>query len=215
MFIVSNSPKRKIPWPDADDGEHERVVLHEDLLRIYNDSLERGVITLTPGAFNTFKGWYNKRKRSQDVFKQSFEAREDAHVLRVAALLCVNDDSWRIDVHHLQRATQLVAELKETSSTIFESAELRTKFASALDTIRSTLISAGMDPVPRGRLYMRCRSFVDNVEFLSLLEVLHEVGAVQRFEVRHDGAGRPIDFIRGTQLLLARGLGEQVMERFS
>jgi hypothetical protein len=56
---------------------------------------------------------------------------------------------------------------------------------------------------------------MDNIEFDALLGVLHELDAIQRFEYRHNGErGRPAEYIRGTKLLLARGLGEQVMDRF-
>jgi hypothetical protein len=47
-----------------------------------------------------------------------------------------------------------------------------------------------------------------------LLEVLHELGAIQRFDL-HNRRGRPVDLIRGTQKLLAANLGEKVLERFS
>jgi hypothetical protein len=44
---------------------------------------------------------------------------------------------------------------------------------------------------------------------------MHEHGAIQRFIMkREEGAGRPTDYIRGTDKLLAPGLGEKLIERF-
>src|SRR4029077_1947987 len=120
---------------------------------------------------------------AMDPFKQSFESREDAHILRVAALLCINDGSWVIKRSHIHVAVRVVATLKHTSSALFESAESRTKFAVAFDLVRATLMSAGMDPVPRHMLYRKCKGTIDNADFLTLIEVLHEIGAVQRFEI--------------------------------
>jgi hypothetical protein len=72
-----------------------------------------------------------------------------------------------------------------------------------------------MDPIPRHRLYLKCRTHLDNIEFAALIEVLHELGAIQRFEYREGGRGRPTDYIRGTETLLARGVGDRVLERFA
>jgi hypothetical protein len=71
-----------------------------------------------------------------------------------------------------------------------------------------------MDPMPRHKLFYKLRQHLDHVEFIALLEVLHEIGAIQRFQHQPDRGPR-IDYIRGTQLLLSQGLGETVMEKFS
>jgi hypothetical protein len=214
IFVLSNKPKHRIPWPDGSDTKDERDWLLHDLRTIRKRAGESDPIILTDGAMVTFRKWYNNRSHSYDAYRQSFEAREDAHVLRIAALMCVNDDTWRIDHHHIQRAIQLVASIKDQSSTIFEGTETRTKFAAALDSVRSVLISTGMDPIARYELTRKARRSLNHDEFNALLEVLHEMGAVQRFVTRTGERGKPGEYFRGTNMLLARGLGEQVMERF-
>lgn len=214
LFIVSNKPKHKIPWPDGTDTVDDRTWLLDDLRRMRAHAADADAITLTDGGMATYKRWYNARRRSFDTFRQSFEAREDAHVLRVAALLCINDGSWRIDHHHITRGIQLVQEVKQDSGLIFEGGEMRTKYASALDALRSMLISAGMDPIPRHQLTRRCKRGLDTDSFNSLLEVLHEIGAVQRFIDTTHERGKPAEYYRGTNILMARGLGEQVLEKF-
>jgi hypothetical protein len=214
LFVIANEPKRSVPWPDADAPDHTDALVSE-LRRIRDHAKAHGGIQLAPDALNAFSRWYGNRPRALDAFKQSFEAREDAHVLRVAALLCINDGSWIVHRSHVNVAVQLVTELKENSGRIFESTATKTKYATTLDTVRNMLVSTGMDPVSRHKLYLKCRGHVSLDEFLSLIEVLHEIGAVQRFEVLNDaGMGRPTQYIRGTQVLLSRGLGEQVLERF-
>ena len=214
LFVVSNKPKQKIPWPDGSDTRDEREWMLHDLRSIRAQAGAREPITLTDGAMATFRKWYNARSHAYDPFRQSFESREDAHVLRIAALLCINDGSWRIDHIHVRYALQLVASVKQDSSTIFEGTETRTKYASALDRVRSTLISTGMDPIPRYQLVRRCRKSMQLDEFNALLEVLHEMGAVQRFTSPAEERGRPTEYFRGTSVLLSRGLGELVMEKF-
>jgi YD repeat-containing protein len=80
--------------------------------------------------------------------------------------------------------------------------------------MRSMLISAGMDPVPRSALQRRVRHALDYDGSGALLEVLHEINAVQRFTHKTGERGRPVEYYRGTELLLSRGLGEQVLEKF-
>jgi hypothetical protein len=214
MFIFSNEPKQKIPWPDGTDTSDDRSWLLADLRSIRTRATNSEPILLTEGAMAAFRGWYNKRDRALDTYRQSFEAREDSHVLRVAALLCINDGSWRIDHGHIVCAIRLVHEVKDGSGVIFEGAEVRSKFAASLDSLRSTLISAGMDPVQRTALARKCRRGLDIQEFNALLEVLHELGAVQRFTDKLQDYGRPAEYFRGTNVLLSKGLGEQVLEKF-
>lgn len=213
LFVIANEAKRSVPWPDVDAPDHTDALVSR-LRSIRTEAETHGGIQVDSDAITWFTKWYNTRTRAIDAFKQSFEAREDAHVLRVAALLCVNDGSWIVRRDHLVVAVQLITELKENSGRIFETAEAKTKFATALDTVRGVLVSTGMDPVPRHKLYLKVRTQLAHDEFISLIEILHEIGAIQRFEMKSDAGGRPTDYIRGTQLLLSRGLGEQVIDRF-
>ncbi len=212
-FIVSNTPKKRIPWPVDPDTDLFQD-LCDDAKIIAAEAELRGPVTVHPTAVDVFSTWYNDRVHALDPFKQSFESREDAHVLRIAALLCINDGSWVIKRSHIHIAIRLTTAIKRDSANIFEDSELRTKYAQALDLIRSLLLSKGMDPIPRSELFRRCRHYVNNDEFHTLLEVMHEIGAIQRFHLQRD-TGRPGEFIRGTQMILSKGLGESVLERFT
>jgi len=211
-FVNASEPKHRVAWPMAPD-----VSLYKDLLEdvriIAAEARSRPPVQVEQSALGAFTNWYTNRQRSIDPYKQSFEAREDAHVLRVAALISINDGQWEIREQHINTAIALITDLKESSGNIFELATARSKYATALDALRMQLISSGMDPVPRGRLFMRCKSRMDHQEFMELLDVLQELGAIQRFEVSGP-RGRPTDLIRGTRKLLQHGLGDQVLARF-
>jgi hypothetical protein len=213
-FIMSDLPKRRMAWP-VDSDPNLLTDLREDVRIICNEAQVRGPIGITEEARSSFTHWYENRQHSLDPFRQSFEAREDAHILRIAALLSINDGSWIIKQEHLEPATELIMGVKDGSSRIFEITNARSKFALGLDVLRTQLITSGMDPVPRHRLYLKCRSHLDNIEFSALIEALQELGAIQRFEYRDGIRGRPTDYIRGTQVLISQGLGERVLERFS
>jgi hypothetical protein len=215
LFIVSNEPKGKVPWPDEDASSEDRAILLQDLREIRKRALIEQPLTLTDGGMQAFTRWYRGRVRSVDAFLLSFEAREDAHVLRVAALLSINDGSWRIDQTHVSRSIRLIESVKEGSKDIFDSGDTRSRYALSLDKIRSILISAGMDPVPRNELIRKSKRRLSYNELVDLLEILHEVGAVQRFvSPPESGKGRPVEYFRGTNLILARGLGDEVLSKF-
>ena len=211
-FIISNEPKQRIPWPTENDADMLQD-LCDDVKIIASEAIARGPIGISPLAIAVFSNWYNERPHSLDSFKQTFESREDAHVLRIAALLSINDGLWDIKREHIETAIELVTAIKTDSGKVFETTEQRTKFAMALDIIRAQLVSTGMDPMQRSQLYYKVRRHVSREEFITLLEVMHEVGAIQRFEFKGE-RGRPADYIRGTMTLLSKGLGEAVLERF-
>jgi hypothetical protein len=73
----------------------------------------------------------------------------------------------------------------------------------------------GMDPIMHSKLYVKVRGKLLHAEFITLIEVLHEIGAIQRFTILPDGKGRPAEYIRGTNLLLSGGLGETVLDRLN
>lgn len=212
-FVVSNEPKRKIIWPEENDQDLFRD-LCDDLYIIHGEANHRKSVGISISGKDAAERWYANRDHSVDPFKQSFEAREDAHVLRLAALLAINDGSWTIQRSHINVAIRLVSELKERSGAIFASSAARTKFSLGFDTLRSRLVSAGMDPIPRHDLYRRCRHHLDNLEFSSLLGTLEELGAIQVFRVEQD-RGRPAEYIRGTTTLLSKGLGQLVLDKFT
>ena len=215
IFVIANKPKQSIPWPEDDNAEEQRELLLSDLQVLRAESHQRGPITLTDPAMAAFRVWYHNRTHALDPYRQSFEAREDAHVLRIAALLCINDDTWEVQRHHIAKSIALIRGVKDGSALIFEGAESRTKFAAALDAIRAILISTGMDPVARSVISRKVRHWITFEESQLLLEVMHECGAIQRFTHRTGERGRPTEYFRGTELLLAKGLGEQVLEKFA
>jgi len=212
-FIVANEPKRAIPWPiDTDPDMLERMIA--DLHRIRQLALIHGPMQINDYGMEAFIHWYNNRQRAYDPFKQSFQAREDAHVLRVAALLSINDGTWLVRRSHIQVAIRLVSEVRERSNNIFEGAEIQSKYAIGFDQLRSMLVSTGLDPLRKSQLYERIRSTLNHDEFLTLIEIMHEIGAIQRFSVKSETRGRPTEYIRGTAMILERGLAEKVLEKF-
>jgi hypothetical protein len=109
----------------------------------------------------------------------------------------------------------MIAEIKQTSAELFEGTKERAKFILGIELTRKVLLSHESDPMPRSKLWLHCRKHLDHAEFMAMLDVLHEIGAIQRFVVKHEHAGRPTDLICGTKLLAGRGLVEKLSERLA
>jgi uncharacterized protein DUF3987 len=216
MFVISNEPKQSIPWPSEEDNDYDRSQLMDALRDIRDGARARGPIRIVDTALAAFSEWYTTREHSTDPYKQSFEAREDAHVLRIAALLCINDGSWEIRTKHIRYAIELVASIKQASGTVFEQGIMRTKYAAAYDLIRTQLLSSGNDPIPRHVLQRKCRYWLQLDELNSLVLVMHEYGVLQRYMTApENNRGRPTEYYCGTDKLLEKGMAEHILNRFA
>lgn len=216
IFVVSEQPKRRIAWADNGQGSSQEDVsarLLSDLRLARTQGRNNRTITLNDTALRTFRQWYAKRTYNLDPFRSSFESREDAHVLRLAAFLCINDGSWVVQHQHIKAAIKLIAAVKFQASRLFEGTGTNTKWVLAFERLRDTLIKGGTEPIPRSQLYLKVRGYIDAHEFQAMLDVMHEMSAIQRFVGTHEGAGRPSELIRGTSLLAGKQITRQVAER--
>lgn len=215
LFIVEEQPKKRIAWPEEKEGSSDEVVrqqLTQMLSAIRKSAYTYKRIAISDGGLRSFRNWYTRRNTHYDEFRSSFESREDAHCLRVAALLSINDGSWEINKAHISHSIRIVAAVKESASRLFEGNTQHTKWVQGIVGVRDSLLAAGTDPISRSRLYLSCRKKLDNAEFDALLDVLHESGAIQRFEIKQS-KGRPITLYRGTTLLTKRNFVEGIVEQ--
>lgn len=210
VFIVDEKRKKRIAWPLGSRSYGSLSMA--DALRSIRQRAQPA-IALTPDALRFFSKWYNSREEHIDPFRASFESREDAHVLRVAALLSVNDDTWQIGVGHLKRAVELVAWAKMAGTRLFEGTGSTSNTIIGIEKLRDALLSAGKDLSPRSKLFLRCRTYLDQARFQAALDIMLELGMLQKFEGRHAGAGRPSELYRGTELLTARGMIDSVITK--
>lgn len=200
VFIVSEKPKGLIPWPEDKSGElGDKLRDHLERIRSKSASVER--IEISPGGFKLFSKWYRGRYIYNDAFRSSFQSREDAHILRLAAFLCINDDTWVIQASHVTTAIRIIEEVREDGASIFEGVGAGSAQVILVDRIRDKLLAGGLDGVAQTELTKGLANMAkaDNVK--AVLAVMHELGMVQRFEAVMAQRGRPTTVWRGTQAL--------------
>ena len=214
LFIIEEKRKRLVAWPDdAKSVGVEPLATDLQYVREQAARWSSADITLTDNAKARFVRWYENRKedRTNDPFISSFEAREDHHILRLAALLSVNDDSWLIDTHHIGHAIKLIMHHKEAGAALFAANREGARLTVGLDKLRTVLLEAGDLGITQSDLLFRTRTALRTRELEYALTVMHEMEMVQRFDLPTGGRKKTI--WRATNKILARSLNQLLTER--
>ena len=202
IFVAASKRKRAIPWPTNDVVENKGI--QETLKRITEEARDIGKLSCNSGGMDVYKRWYVGRPTHKDSYRASFEAREDDHVLKLAACLSINDGSFRLSSYHVRQATRVVAQVKEGAYNLFGDGsvnDLGLRLGDGIDKVRQELIKAGMDGIRHNNLYKSVRHKIDSKEFGTLMSLMHESGMVQQFEIK----GTRGKIYRGTNHLEAVG----------
>lgn len=195
-FIDGAARKRSVAWPQEKDDTDERGSLLQSLKGIDARSRQHGRIDVSPSAIQKFQQWYNSRALHKDAYRESFEAREDAHVLRFAAYLAINDERWAIGVHHIQTAITIVSRIKQDGMRLFTGTTVEKKDIRLVEKLRSYLIASGQAGANQSELLKSVRPTYKAEQVRSVLSVMHELDLVQKFSI--ETQGRPTTVWRAT-----------------
>lgn len=214
MFICAEEPKRRSPWPEP-QNEAIRSSILDALTRIHVRAKEVQRIQITDGGRKAFDKWYRTRHLHRDPFRSSFQSREDAHILRLAAFLCINDDTWVIQHHHILNAIKVITEVREDGASIFEGTGSNSRIIAGIDKLRDKLLSAGLNGTPQRELTKVCSGYMDANTMRNALDIMHDLGLVQCFQNVQVSRGRPVTIWRGTSLLAASNALDRIIEAHS
>jgi hypothetical protein len=214
IFVVCEEPKRMSPWPEAPEaGLEEKIIA--DLQDIQRKGATYGQVLITEGAKRRFSVWYRSRPLYKDSFRASFQSREDAHILKLAAVLAINDGCWEIQANHINVAIKVITEAREDGASIFEGTGSNVETIAGLDKLRDTLITAGTGGLKQSELAKAVRARLSSKQVTAALEIMHELELVQRFTVPAIGAGRPSTVWRATKHLVDSKALNLIVDRFT
>lgn len=194
-FVVGRQRKRAIAWPSEAGAEYIglRRKLIDQLKEIVNESSAYSRIGISDSARARFTSWYNERVIHKDTYRESFESREDGHVLRFGGLFAANERVWQINHDHIDRAIRYVSGIKSDGTGLFTGAAVRELDVKWLHKLRDVLLKAGEVGISRYDLtrQMNARG-LRTQEMRSTLHIMHELELVSIREVSFPGqAGRP------------------------
>lgn len=216
-IINGRNRKRAIAWPEVSADEQQRSLTTslELLEGLKRDARSFGRIGITSGAKSTFTQWYERRPIHNDPYRESFESREDSHILRLAGLMAINDGAWEISDDHLRRGIAFVSHIKRCGTDLFTGVTVERRDVKILKKVRDLLISSGTGGITRGNLY-RTLSIPGRgaSELRAILSTMHELDLVTMYEDQPQ-RGRPrtiyvaTEYLKNEQFLedVARKLG--------
>lgn len=212
IFVVAEKPKRVAPWPEKPD-ELQRVRIRDRLQDIQQAASRHTRLGISEGGRKRFETWYRSRDAKRDPFRSSFQSREDSHVLRVAALLCINDGTFELQVHHILAAIKIITEVREDGAAIFEGTGAGSRMVLGVDALRDKLLAAGHNGIKQGELTKQLQRHMNAEELKAALDIMHDLQMVQRFDAIKVGRGRPVTLWRATQGLLSTKALDSIIEQ--
>ena len=209
IFVVDDTRKRAIAWPTRRESA-DGIGLRGQLERLRTDSTSIGAIGISDGGLKKFSKWYRSKTNSNDSFLGSFEAREDDHVLRLAAILSINDRTYELQSKHISNAIAVISRVKSGANNLFGGDfSQNARLADAVTRMREVLINAGSDGITHSELLRKMQKRLDAKELGTLIKVLHECGMMQIFEV-----GRK-KFYRATRVIEKFGVTSEVLGKLN
>lgn len=214
VFIVSEEPKRQQSWPEPLD-DALRVRLQSYLLTIADRARDVGRLSISEGGRKTFDKWYRSRLHHRDPFRASFQSREDAHILRLAGLLSINDDTWHIQHNHIVAAIKIITQVREDGASIFEGTGSNSRIVVGIDKVRDKLLAAGINGLPQRDLTKAVAAYMNAEHMTACLDIMHDLQMVAKFEKVQLGRGRPATIWRGTPLLASSNAIDKVVNEYA
>jgi hypothetical protein len=209
IFVVDDTRKRAIAWP-KERKDNARGKVQERLEQSTEQARSIGSIVISPGGLKKFTNWYNNRATHTDPFLSSFEAREDDHVLRLSACLCINDGTLEIQHSHIARAVQVISHAKSRANGLFGGDfSAHARITGSISRVREILIAAGTDGIKHYELQRQMVRRMDAKELRMLIDIMHECNMVQVFELER---GR---MYRATKSIEKFGVTSEVLAKLN
>lgn len=212
FFITAGQRKRTVAWPSGGNEAESKLLLLRRLCSIQEASKRYSLIGITPHARDTFTTWYNTRPSHKDAYRESFESREDSHVLRFAGLFAANEQVWLISDDHIRRAIEFVREIKRNGTELFSPVQVSREDVHLIKKVQSELLAAGTIGLSRSELYRSLAPKVRSGELNNILSTLHELDLVKMTEVKMP-YGRPKTVFTATEYLRSDVLLQEVSRR--
>lgn len=179
IFVVAEKNKNEVSWPDDTDNVSQDEIV-ASLVEIFHEIEADSKIVMTKGGLAAFDTWYKHRASARSHYERIFESREPDHILRVAALLSINDRSFEISNQHILNAIDVIAEVKNHLSTLFiEGSPLEQRLANGIERVRSILDESRPGMVGHRDLYQRVRTYMSSAQFCALIPAMHTLGMIE------------------------------------
>jgi hypothetical protein len=183
LFIYAQHNKQLVAWPPERDETQWKMRLENALYEVWQQARTKPQILMSDGGRQEYSAWYTNRTGTTGVYDQYFHSREPDHVLRLAALLCINDRRWEIQRHDVTNAIGIIeSEKAVTRSILVPSTKKEDRLTTGIEKIRHILQSISPSSIHRAELYAKIKHYMTPKMFNTTMEVLHEVGCAEAYK---------------------------------
>lgn len=191
-FINGRNRKKAIAWPEGESDGSIRDGLCRRLVSLATEAKTYNRIGISDGAKRKFSSWYVNRGLHRDAYRESFESREDSHALRFAGLFAINEERWEINEDHISRGITFVSDLKRTGADLFVAEKKEQRDVKLLHKVRNFLLSTGDSGCSYTDFHRTLRITGGQItEVRTILQTMHELDLVKKYEIPAEGKGRP------------------------
>ena len=207
LLVVSESMGKGLrPWTFGDLPANTFTARSVQQLEQVRNCLEQSsdVLFSTRGV-KKYVAWYKNRVAVSGPYLAAFQSREQDHVLRIAALLAINDRSWLIEPRHLSPALAIVSRCREDGFRVFAGSRSSQEIAFSdrlyrnVDSLMAYLTEQGGEWTQQATLINRFKNTIKSEGLMNILDVLLYYKAVQH--IVEQTKGRPRRLWRGTTAL--------------
>jgi hypothetical protein len=215
LFILEDRRKQRVAWAKKKQDPEDYGRMVRKLRKVVAMANRYGSIVLSRGAMRKYTNWYQHKRESVTPFLASFESREDSHVLRLAALLAISSNLKEIQTEHVTDALKIIADIKSTSSSMFEGGLAPDGRTLGVNALLETLVASHPVGLTRTQISKVTRRYIDTKDTNHLLEILHELEMVNKHIDHLKTSGRRPTYYKPTQFLLSATHKQALFSRFT
>lgn len=183
IIIPAETGKRRIAWSESIGSTSGSVVIGREIKKFIASSQIQ--FNLSTKAIQRYSQWYLRRRKSNDLYTRTFEAREQDFVLKLAAILAVNDRVREISEEHIQNAIKVIQNVKKKAQKFFNSelyVEETDTYTKTVERIRDIIHSKGSNGIQHRELYLRVHNSCTSDEYNYIINMMHELGMIEKLQ---------------------------------
>lgn len=181
IIIPAEKGKRKIAWGEEYDTT-KLIATGKKLAKFISKITEIG---LSISAIQRYSGWYVRRKQSTDLYTRTFESREQDFVLKLAAILALNEHKDKIDIDILNLAIKIIQKVKKNAIKFFNDEvyyEQTDNMTRTIERIRDIIHSKGSNGIQHRELYLRVHNSCTSDDYNYIINMMHELGMIEKLQ---------------------------------
>lgn len=116
VFVVEHSPKFLLEWEGEQPSDEDTIQSLRDSLRAAT-AVCPDTIGVSNGAVGAYLSWQRRHRKTRASI---INLRRDDQVLKLAAVLCINDGTYVIQLHHMKAAIAIWKTTSDRASPLID-----------------------------------------------------------------------------------------------